>query len=227
MKATTSWRRPPRLDDPFRGDGFGYGSAMAEGTAPTLLFVVGPPAVGKMTVGREISKRTGLRLFHHHLSAELVLPFFDFGSPAFDRLVDRFRRHLIEEVAASDLPGLIFTYVWAYDLPGEQKTLERYAHLFQRRGGRVLYAELQASQEERLNRNAGASRLSAKPSKRNIESSRRHLLEADARYRLDSAGEFDGRPDYLRIETTHLSPADVVTQIIDHFGLAPGRGRRP
>ena len=199
---------------------------MAEGTAPTLLFVVGPPAVGKMTVGREISKRTGLRLFHHHLSAELVLPFFDFGSPAFDRLVDRFRRHLIEEVAASDLPGLIFTYIWAYDLPGEQKTLERYAHLFQRRGGRVLYAELQASQEERLNRNAGASRLSAKPSKRNIEASRRHLLEA-ARYRLDSAGEFDGRPDYLRIETTHLSPADVVTQIIDHFGLAPGRGRRP
>jgi len=156
-----------------------------------------------------------------------VLPFFDFGSPAFDRLVDRFRRHLIEEVAASDLPGLIFTYVWAYDLPGEQKTLERYAHLFQRRGGRVLYAELQASQEERLNRNAGASRLSAKPSKRNIEASRRHLLEADARYRLDSAGEFDGRPDYLRIETTHLSPADVVTQIIDHFGLAPGRGRKP
>jgi len=133
MKATTSWRRPPRLDDPFRGDGFGYGSAMAEGTAPTLLFVVGPPAVGKMTVGREISKRTGLRLFHHHLSAELVLPFFDFGSPAFDRLVDRFRRHLIEEVAASDLPGLIFTYIWAYDLPGEQKTLERYAHPFQRR----------------------------------------------------------------------------------------------
>jgi hypothetical protein len=56
---------------------------------------------------------------------------------------------------------------------------------------------------------------------------RRHLLEADARYRLDSAGEFDGRPDFLRIETTHLSPADVATQIIDHFGLAPERGRRP
>jgi hypothetical protein len=90
-----------------------------------------------------------------------------------------------------------------------------------------LYAELQASQEERLNRNAGASRLAAKPSKRKIEASRRHLLEADARYRLDSAGEFDGRPDYLRIETTHLSPADVATQIIDHFGLAPERGHRP
>jgi hypothetical protein len=54
---------------------------MAEGTAPALLFVVGPPAVGKMTVGREIAERTGLRLFHNHMSAEPVLPFFDFGSP--------------------------------------------------------------------------------------------------------------------------------------------------
>ena len=215
------------LDDLFQGIGLGYGSAMTAGPAPTLLFVVGPPAVGKMTVGREIAERTGLRLFHNHLSAEPVLPFVDFGSPAFDRLVGRFRPHLIEEVAASDLPGLIFTYVWAYDLPGEQEILERYARPFQQRGGRVLYAELQASQEERLKRNAGASRLAAKPSKRDIEASRRHLLESDAKYRLDSAGEFDGRPDYLRIETTHLSPDDVATQIIGYFGLAPERGRIP
>ncbi|GAB3835271.1 hypothetical protein ACFPIJ_11650 [Dactylosporangium cerinum] len=72
----------------------------------TLLFIVGPPAVGKMTVGEQIAARTGLRLFHNHMAIELVLRFFPFGSPPFGRLVDRFRRDLIEEVAASDLPGL-------------------------------------------------------------------------------------------------------------------------
>ncbi|MCX5443815.1 hypothetical protein [Streptomyces sp. NBC_00063] len=90
---------------------------MAEGsslTAPTLLYIVGPPAVGKATVGHEIATRTGLRLFHNHMAIEPVLRFFDFGSPAFVRLVDGFRQSLIEEVAASDLPGLIFTYVWAF-----------------------------------------------------------------------------------------------------------------
>ena len=48
---------------------------------PALLFIVGPPAVGKMPVGHEIAQRTGLRLFHSHLRIEPVLRFFEFGTP--------------------------------------------------------------------------------------------------------------------------------------------------
>ena len=48
----------------------------------TLVVIVGPPAVGKMAVGTELSALTGLPLFHNHLSIEAVLPVFDFGSPA-------------------------------------------------------------------------------------------------------------------------------------------------
>ncbi|MFG2926930.1 hypothetical protein ACGFYA_36260, partial [Streptomyces sp. NPDC048305] len=106
---------------------------MADGsspTAPTLLYIVGPPAVGKATVGHEIATLTGLRLFHNHMAIEPVLRFFDFGSPAFVRLVSGFRQSLIEEVAASDLPGLIFTYVWAFDQPDDQQALEQYALSF-------------------------------------------------------------------------------------------------
>jgi hypothetical protein len=91
----------------------------------TLLFVIGPPAVGKMTVGQQIATRTGLRLFHNHLAIEPVLRFFPFGSPPFGRLVDGFRRGIMEEVAASDLPGLIFTYVWAFDLPEDERALDQ------------------------------------------------------------------------------------------------------
>jgi shikimate kinase len=68
-----------------------------------LLFVVGPPAVGKMTVGKEIADRTGLRLFHNHMMIEPVLHFFDYEDPAFGRLVEEFRIRIFEEVAASDL----------------------------------------------------------------------------------------------------------------------------
>jgi hypothetical protein len=42
----------------------------------TLLFIVGPPAVGKMSVGFEIAALTGLRLFHNHLAIEPVLRFY-------------------------------------------------------------------------------------------------------------------------------------------------------
>jgi hypothetical protein len=77
--------------------------------------LVGPPAVGKMTVGHALAARTGLRLFHNHHTIDLALRFFPYGSPPFQRLVGEFRRRIFEEVAASDLPGLIFTYVWAFD----------------------------------------------------------------------------------------------------------------
>lgn len=76
-----------------------------------LIVIFGPPAVGKMTIGRIIQQKTGIRLFHNHMAIEPVLNFFEFGSAPFQRLVDEFRIRLFEEVAESDLPGMSFTYV--------------------------------------------------------------------------------------------------------------------
>jgi len=39
------------------------------GPSPTLVFIVGPGAVGKMTVGTEFAARTGLTLFHNSSSS--------------------------------------------------------------------------------------------------------------------------------------------------------------
>ena len=186
---------------------------------PTLLFVVGPPAVGKMTVGHEIAERTGLRLFHNHLAIEPALRFFEFGSPPFRRLVEGFRTQVFEEVAASDLPGMIFTYVWAFDSPADWAAVDGYAEPFRRRGGQVLFLELEASQEERLLRNVGEFRLAEKASKRDIEASRRGLLELDRKHRLNSTGELDDRPDYLRLDTTEMTAEAAAGTAIGHFRL--------
>ena len=184
-----------------------------------LVFIVGPPAVGKMTVGMELARRTGLKLFHNHQTIDLVLQFFAHGTPPFHRLVGEFRRRILEEVAGSDLPGLIFTYVWAFDDRSDGAVVEEYASIFHANGGRVVIVELQATQAERLRRNETEPRLTEKPSKRDVEQSRRRLLAADATYRMNSSGEFDGRADYLRIDNTHLSPEAVADQVIAVFDL--------
>jgi len=187
--------------------------------APALLVIVGPPAVGKMTVGREVEARTGLRLFHNHHTIDLVLRFFDYGTPAFGRLVGEFRRRIFEEVAASDLPGLIFTYVWAFDDPRDEAAVEEYAEIFRARGGRVVFVELEATQEERLRRNETEFRLAEKPSKRDVAASRQRLLEHDAQYRMNTGGRFDDRADWMRIETTAMTAGEVAERIVERFGL--------
>jgi hypothetical protein len=194
-------------------------AAAADPHAPPLVFVVGPPAVGKMTVGHAIAARTGFRLLHNHLTIDLVLRFFPFGSAPFGRLVGEFRRRILEEVAASALPGLIFTYVWAFDDPREEPEVERLARPFRERGGRVLFVELEATQAERLRRNASEFRLAEKHGKRDLEASRAQLLADDARYRLNTGGAFDSRPDWLRIDNTTLLPDEVADRVIAHFGL--------
>ena len=43
-----------------------------------------------MSVGYELAKLTGLKLFHNHMTIDLVLNFFEFGDQPFFRLVDEF-----------------------------------------------------------------------------------------------------------------------------------------
>jgi hypothetical protein len=187
--------------------------------APMLLVLVGPPAVGKMTVGHALAARTGLRLFHNHHTIDLVLRFFEFGTPPFQRLVGEFRRRVFEEVAASDLPGLIFTYVWAFDDPRDAAAVDGWAAIFRARGGRVVFAELEADQAERLRRNETAFRLAEKPFKRDLAASRRRLLEDDARYQLNTRGAFDDRADWFRLETTQLTAEEAAERIRERFDL--------
>jgi hypothetical protein len=169
--------------------------------------------------GAGITGRTGLRLFHNHISIELALPHFDYGTPAFRRIDGEIRRRVIAEVADSDLRGLVFTYFWAFDLPEDQAFVDQCAMPFRERGGRVLFLELEAAQAERLKRNECLSRLAEKPSMRDLEASRRRLLELDAGYQLNSGGKFDERSDYLRIDNTLLMPAEVAERVIEHFDL--------
>lgn|SRR5881394_3037992 len=186
---------------------------------PTLVFIVGPPAVGKMTVGYELAQRTGFKLFHNHHTIDLALRFFAFGTPPFCRLVNEFRKRILEEVAASDLPGVIFTFVWAFDRATDDATVEEYSKIFRDRGGRVVYVELETTQQERLRRNETEFRLAEKPFKRDLDASRRQLLELDAQYQLNSRGRFAGQNDYLHLDNTNLSAPEAAQRIVEFFAL--------
>lgn len=186
----------------------------------TLIFVIGPPAVGKMTVGRELAELTGFKLFHNHLSLELVNQFFDFGTPPFQRLDQLIRFGIFREVAQSDLPGLIFTLVWAHNEPEDEAYVDEIAAIFREQGADVHYLELKADLSERLKRNQHEDRIRHKPSKSNKSFSKKMLLQHETEYRMNTLpGEYPDR-HILTVDNTYLSPREVAEMAVAHFGFS-------
>ncbi|WP_339166189.1 AAA family ATPase [Paenibacillus sp. FSL R5-0341] len=184
-----------------------------------FVIIFGPQAVGKMTVGQELEKITKLKLFHNHMTIELVTPYFSYGTPQGKRLVNLFRQEIFEEVAKSDLPGLIFTFVWAFDLKQDGEYIRQISELFASHGGQVCYVELEADASERLERNKSPHRLLHKPTKRDIAWSERDLLDTMKKYRLNSEPGEITHEHYIRIDNTHKSPDEVAQLIKERFNL--------
>lgn len=179
-----------------------------------LVIIIGNGAVGKMTVGQELSKITGLRLFHNHMSIEPIIDIF--GEYNGD-IVRKFRELVFTEFVKTDKYGLIFTYIWAFDAQSDWDYMEHLREIF--KGADIYYAELVASQKVRLQRNATDNRLKHKPSKRNLEWSNEMIIESDLENRLES---YDGEvpyENYIKIDNTNLSAAETAKMIRDRFGL--------
>jgi len=186
-----------------------------------LVFIVGPPAVGKMTVGQELKKITGLKLFFNHMSLELVNQFFDFSTPPFKRLDKMIRFGIFEEIAKSDLDGLIFTLVWAFELKEDEEYVDDIIDIFQKENKslEVCIVELEADLEERLRRNKTENRLNHKPTKRDVERSEKIMLTNISKHRLNSLkGEFPNK-NIFKINNTQLESQEVAKRIKQHFNL--------
>lgn len=184
-----------------------------------LIILTGPPAVGKMTVGQTLQNATGLKLFHNHLSLELVNQFFDWGTPSLKKLDKLFRFEIFKEVAKSDLKGLIFTIVWAFDLKEDEVYIDEIIDIFKKEGSAIHIVELKADLSTRIERNKGENRLKHKPSKRDIVASEKRLLQNEKRYRLNSLPDEFREKHILKIDNTHLSPEMVAQIIIEKFNL--------
>ena len=185
-----------------------------------FIVIFGPPAVGKMTVGYELAKLTGMKVFHNHMTIDLIMEFFPYGHEKFFTLVSEFRQRILEEIATSELPGAIFTYVWALDQPGDKEQIDSYSQIFKQQGADVYYVELEADLDERLERNKGEFRLSKKPSKRDTSRTEKNLLLTESQYTMNTNNDFFYQENYVKINNTNLSPEETAKQIVDAFGFS-------
>ena len=184
-----------------------------------MVCLIGPPAVGKMTVGQELCRRTGFKLFHGHVVADALSPYFPFGSPPFARLARAWRGTFFEEAVHAGL-DLVTTVAWRFDLPADAETIGDWLRPYVD-GGRVVCVELVAPLEVLLERNRTEHRRRHKnPS----WVTHAYLRDSLAAHRYDSGGAFPLALPHLRLETEHLPAEAAAQRIAEHFRLPRREG---
>lgn len=110
-----------------------------------VIFLHGPPAAGKYTVGKELSSLTGITLFHNHLLVDLLMAIFPFGSPLFIHHRERIWLDVIGDAVTAGT-SLIFTFT-----PERTVSPEFPGSLAQRveaAGGQITFVEIACDNEE-------------------------------------------------------------------------------
>ena len=171
-----------------------------------LIIIHGPPAVGKLTVGTEIARRTGFKLFHNHLSIDYVKSVFEFGSPLFWRVIEGVRFPIIAEAALQNI-DLIHTFCYGFGVDDEH--FARLISSAEDNGGEVHIVLLTCDDDKRRERIANESR---------VRLGKLTNPDSVGRTEIDLTSPYPGR-ETLILDTTRTSVEETAEKIIDHFGL--------
>jgi AAA domain len=173
-----------------------------------LVFIYGPPASGKLTVARQLSKLTGYKLFDNHVSIQFVQSLFEFGTKTFWRLTQKFRTEMIEEAVKRGV-DTIFTFV--YEKKVDDPFVRKVLASVNRHGGKVCFVRLQCDKKELERRVSGEDRKS-----RGKVATKRLLGSVFRQHDLGSKVPFQSS---LTIDTTYQSPARAAKMIAQYYGL--------
>ncbi len=180
--------------------------------------IFGPPAVGKMTVGQELARLTGYKLLCNAMPADLLIDIFPREAPAFGTLLSEFQTRIVEEAARAGI-DLIHTAVWALDSVADTASMRARQEAAARHGAAVHLVELCAPLDVRLERNRHEDRARQKPKQQQTLTDE-ILNELETRWRMNSMGELDRHPRYIRIDNSTVPAEDAAWRICQAFGFA-------
>ena len=174
-----------------------------------VIFIYGPPAVGKLTVARALADLTGFKLLHNHLTVDVVTAIFEHGTEPYYRLVRKMRSMMIEEAAQANISGIIMTFVHS---PSRQEAAQYYLDRVENSGSEMCLVRLYCDEATLLERVANEDR-SQYGKISNVEKLTQKLGELGNPF-----AEIDGKPS-LSINVEQCSAVEAAESIQRHYRL--------
>jgi dephospho-CoA kinase len=173
-----------------------------------LIFLYGPPASGKLTIAEKLSERTGIALFHNHLSRDLVKDIYGDKLRENYSLVNNIRFDVIDYCSKNNT-DLIFTYV--YEGSDDDEDVRTYINLIERNGGEVVFVEVTADREDLIARVGNESRTKFKKLTNPVVM--REITEDMGKYSIPFV-------EATKVNTSEMSASEAVNKLVKISGLS-------
>ena len=180
---------------------------------PTIIHLIGPPGVGKYTIGKEVARLTGARLVDNHAIANVIFNLIEVdGVTPLPRevwtYVGAVRRAMLDTLMNLSPRHLsfVFTNFIRGDDPVEYAVFEEFVAVAEVRGSTYVPVALSCDTPELLTRIVRQDR-----------SDRMKLVDPvlGRKYKEETAPFATPHPNFLRLDVTAIPPAESARRIVE------------
>ena len=173
-----------------------------------LVYIYGPPASGKLTVAKELAKITKYKLFHNHLTTDILTEIVDIKHKKFWNFVEDIGIAIIGSAAKYGVRGIIFTSLYVYPYKEQSDKMKK---IVEKNKGKAYFVKLEPDKKELHKRVIKTSRKKYKKF-----SSKNKLSNFMKRYKLYEKLPYKNQ---LIIDNTKLPAKKVAQMIVKEFKL--------
>lgn len=169
-----------------------------------LIIIYGPPASGKLTIANKVAEKTGYKLFHNHLTVDLLKSILQFGTKEFFEVNQKIKLAILEAAAKQGMDGVIYTFV--YDRTTDNPFVDKLKEIAKRQNISIKFLQIYCEKQELLKRVIAESRKQYKKVQ-SVEGLSRYLKSGDFLSPIDNV-------ESIKVDSTILSVEETIELVL-------------